>query len=234
MTDVDAVLFDLDDTLVAYTEPSGAVLSAAFERVGVDPIFPIDAYYARYETHLERHDSIRDLRRACFADAAAEVGHGADLGHAVADAFHDLRAESGIDLLPGALEALDALDGDHLLGVVTNGPPDVQGSKLSAVGLEETFGTVVYAGFDTRAKPHSAPFRRALDALDASADRAVHVGNSLASDVAGARAAGLRSAYVPAYSEESDETPDYHLDSLSDLVSPPWLPGTGAPTNGSL
>ena len=225
MTDrpVDTVLFDLDDTLVTYRRSSGEVLADAFEAVGVDPFFEVEAYYERYESFLREHDSIRDLRRACFRDIADGCGHDGDLADRVADAFHDLRDPTAVDLLPGAEEVLDALTADHRLGVVTNGTPDVQRPKIEAAGLGDRFETIVFAGHDTAPKPDPEPFDRALDALDGVPERAIHVGNSLGSDVAGAHAAGLQSAWIPAYEEDHAAEPHYALESLHDLLSPPWM-----------
>lgn len=76
---------------------------------------------------------------------------------------------------------------DHALGIVTNGGPDTQKPKLDALGLTRSFDTVVYAGYDVAPKPDPAPFERALGDLDVRPERAVHVGNSLEADVAGAR-----------------------------------------------
>ena len=226
MTDspVETVLFDLDDTLVAYPRAASAVLADAFDAVGVAPVFPVEAYFERYDEFLTDAASLLDLREACFAALAEERGVDVDVGRAVARAFTERRDPDNVELLPGAAEVLATLADDHgcRLGLVTNGPPMAQRPKLSAVGLDGRFETVVFAGHDTAPKPDPAPFRRALSALDAAADAAVHVGNSLASDVAGAAAAGLRSAWIPAYAEEATATPDYRLESLADLGSPPW------------
>jgi len=51
---------------------------------------------------------------------------------------------------------------------------------------------MVFAGHETPPKPDPEPFRRALDDLGVAPERAVHVGDSLATDVAGAARAGLR------------------------------------------
>ncbi len=108
---------------------------------------------------------------------------------------------------------------------MTNGDPRMQRTKLSAVGLADAFEAVVFAGFDGPAKPAPDPFERALEALAATPERAVHVGNSLATDVAGARAAGVAAAWVPAdpaAQSPPDPAPTYVLDSLADLTEPPW------------
>lgn len=220
---VDAVLFDLDDTLVTYNRTTTAVLEEAFAAVGVDPFFAPEDYFARYESHLPTADSIESIRETAFAAIASDRGRDPALGREVARAFNDRRDHADVSLLPGARETLDAFAGEYRLGIVTNGPPDVQRPKLAGTALDDVFETVVFAGFDTEPKPAVEPFQRALSGLDARADRTVHVGNSLASDVAGAHAAGLTSVWIPAYEEDAQVDPHYRLESLAALVDRPWV-----------
>src|SRR5699024_9714395 len=107
------------------------------------------------------------------------------------------------------------------VGVVTNGPPEMQSDKLAALGLDDAFETVVHAGYDAPAKPDPEPFHRALSALDGEPASAVHIGNSLSSDVAGAQAAGLRSVWLDDGSTP-DPVPDHTLASMEELANPPW------------
>jgi putative hydrolase of the HAD superfamily len=220
---VDTVLFDLDDTLVTYNRTTAELLDEAFDAVGIDPFFSAEAYFARYEEFLSTTDSMEELREACFAAIADDGGRDPGVGRDVARAFNARRDHGDVRLLPGAREVVDAFRDEYRLGVVTNGPPDVQRPKLAGAGLESTFETVVFAGYDTDPKPDPAPFYRALATLESESERAVHVGNSLASDVAGAHAAGLRSVWIPAYEEEETVEPHYRLPSLAELMSPPWV-----------
>lgn len=222
---IDVVLFDLDDTLCAYRRSPGEVLSASFSRAGIEPFFSVTDYYARYDEYLEESSGIDDLRRQCFGDLAAESGYDRDLGVAVAAAYSRERDQRAVAVLDGAREALDALDRDHRLGLVTNGDPAMQREKLAAVDLADPFETFVFAGFDAPPKPAPDPFERALEELAATPERAVHVGNSLATDVAGARAAGVDAAWIPDGADvpaTPDPEPTYVLDSLADLTAPPW------------
>jgi putative hydrolase of the HAD superfamily len=220
---VDTVLFDLDDTLVTYRQTPAEVLEAAFDDVGVDPLFSIEDYYARYDRHLREEDSIKAIWRESFAAAAAANGHDPELGRAVAASFDDIRDPTAVDLLPGAADALDALAATHRIGLVTNGPPDVQRPKMEAVGLDRWLDAAVFAGYDTEPKPDPEPFDRALSALDARPEGSVHVGNSLRSDVAGAHAAGIQSVWIPAWEEDQTVEPHYRIDSIGDLRRPPWV-----------
>lgn len=220
---IDTVLFDLDDTLIEYERGASEVLEIAFERADVDPLFDAAEYYVRYDEFLHDSASVADLRENCFAALAAEAGHDPALGRRVAAEFTAERDQSRVRFLPGAREALDALAAEYALGIVTNGAPEMQREKMDALGIRERVGTVVYAGYDTPAKPDPEPFRRVLDLLDSTPETAVHVGNSLTTDVPGARAAGVRSAWVPADPDlVPDPAPDYAFESVAALASSPW------------
>jgi len=95
--------------------------------------------------------------------------------------------------------ALDALDGAWALGLVTNGASCLQREKIAASGLEARFEAVVVSGELGVGKPDPAIFAHALDALGCG--EGVMVGNSLARDVAGALAAGLRAVWVNRFGE---------------------------------
>lgn len=217
----DAVLFDLDDTLVEYERGQAELLAAAFDDVGVDPFFDAAEYVRRFDEFADDADGVDDLRRNCFAAIAAERDRDPGTGRAVADAYAAERDHSRVRLLPGALDALDAVS-EHRVGLVTNGAREMQRQKLEGAGLDGRFETVVYAGADTPSKPHPEPFRRATAALGVDPERTLHVGNSLSSDVAGAHAAGVRSAWVPADDGTPDPEPDYAFENLREFASLSW------------
>jgi len=76
LADAAAVTFDLDDTLVSYRRSPGEVLAAAFDAVGVDPAFPVDAYYERFAEFNDRTDSIGELRVPSLAALLDRTGDG--------------------------------------------------------------------------------------------------------------------------------------------------------------
>ncbi|MFC4550898.1 MULTISPECIES: HAD family hydrolase [Halorussus] len=221
---VDAVLFDLDGTLVEYERPAGELLARSFEAAGVDPFFEFQAYLDRFDDHMGPGVSITEGRANCFAAIAEECGRDPEDARAVAAAYREERDHSRVRTLPGAADVVESLAADHALGVITNGPPDAQTAKLEASGLADRFETAVFAGYDTAAKPDPEPFEVALDALGSRPERAVFVGNSLSADVAGAHAAGLRSVWYPAEADvEPDPEPHFAFESLAALADRPWL-----------
>jgi putative hydrolase of the HAD superfamily len=221
---IDGVLFDLDGTICDYRRPGDEILATAFGRAGVEPLFSMGDYLGAFEDHAPPGEPIDVQREACFAALAAEAGGAPGVGRSVARVYAEERDHSEVDPLPGALEAIEHLAEDHRIGMVTNGPPDMQATKLAALGLDDAFETVVHAGHDAPPKPDPEPFYLALDALAVEPGRALHVGNSLEADVAGARAAGLRTAWLPETpdADSGDHAPDYVLSSLADLAEPPW------------
>lgn len=93
-------------------------------------------------------------------------------------------------------ETLASLHQNHSMVVVTNGAACLQREKLVASGLGEYFEAVVVSEDLGVAKPESAVFEHALSAINADHHQAVMIGDSLAKDVEGALAAGLRAIWL--------------------------------------
>lgn len=224
MSDVEAVLFDLDGTVWEYRRPGSEILAAAFEEAGLEPCFTVREYVDRIDAVRAGAADEAEIRRRAFASLAEERGYGPEAGRAVAEVYTRERDYRDVRALPGAREALEALASEYRIAAVTNGPREAQEPKLNELGLAGTFERVVYAGEETPHKPDPEPFEVALDHIDAAAVRTVHVGNSAVHDVAGAAAAGLRSVWIPREGDEAADghEPDYRLGSIGDLRAPPW------------
>jgi FMN phosphatase YigB (HAD superfamily) len=123
----------------------------------------------------------------------------------------------------GAAEVLGWLHAaGYRLGVISNTlqPARYMNRSLARRGLLHLFDATIYSSDAGIAKPHPGIFRAALDAIGVPAARAVHVGDRLVADVAGAQAAGLRAVLirVAGRKEESPEiTPDATIDELTEL-----------------
>lgn len=219
---VEAVLFDIDNTLCEYRRSATELLPLAFEDAGVDPFFEAADYYARYGEFTDESADVQDLRERCFAAIARDRDRDPETGRAVARAYAARRDHANVFAPDGAREALETIADEYAVAAVTNGGPEMQSTKLAALDLADHFPTVIHAGYDAPAKPAPEPFFAALDALDVSPDRAVHVGDSLESDVAGARAAGLRAAWLRNGDGPGEHDPDYVLTSIRDLAERPW------------
>lgn len=160
-----------------------------------------------------------------WAAALAEFGvEDAALAAELAAAFVRDR-EGRNDLLPGAREALDRVKARFRIGMVTNGLPGLQRIKLRNAGLAEDFpeDVLVVSGDHGFGKPDPRLFEMALAKLGVAPDEAVMVGNSLRSDIGGAKAAGIRSVWINLDGETpaAERRPDIEVRSITDV--PPAL-----------
>jgi len=215
----DAVLFDLDGTLVRRTQDTAGLYERTFERVGVEPFAAPEELWAVLDGPPDPADEVGYLG-AGFARLAAQHGRRVD-AIALAEAFVDGVDNTQVTFRDEAEGALTAARDTAATAVLTNGPEYRQAEKVGAVGLTERVDTVVYAGDMPRRKPHAAPFESTLDSLGVSANRALYVGDSLGYDVAGAHNAGLTAAYLDDGDGPDPYSPEYVLESLADL--PPIL-----------
>ncbi len=194
------ISFDVDDTLIDFQTMQRrgveTVAAAMHDLLGGDHahITP-DYLLERYWQVGANHDPIvapwRALRRRVFADVLAEAGR------ADAEALADdllagyLRAfDASLSYLPGALELLDALRGRFALGWLTNG-----NTTPEEAGLGAYFDVIVMPQRQRLKKPDPAVFVEAARQAGCAVSEILHVGDSLASDVAGALAAGCRAVW---------------------------------------
>ncbi|MFC4245906.1 HAD family hydrolase [Natribaculum luteum] len=222
MSTPSAVLFDLDGTLCTYERPGSEILEAAFDRLGLEPRFEMADFHERYLEFLPASADGFDLYERTFTALCDEHDLDPSLGERLNRAFHDERDPDDLVALEGAHEVLTTFEAEYRLGLVTNGHPELQRHKLRTLAFPDVFETVVFAGYDTPAKPDPEPFRRALTAVETSPAEAVYVGNHPSVDVAGARAAGLRAAWLADADRRPSPRPDYVLESLHELRAPPW------------
>ena len=194
-----AVLLDALGTLVDLDDPVGGLLRALRARgveaeqraVGAALQAEIDHYRAEHHRAVDAA-SLEEVRRECAAVFGAALGApaaGLAPQDVLAALLEGLRFRAFDDVVP-ALTALRA--GGARLAVVSNWDVSLH-DVLARTGLAPWFDVVVTSAEERTQKPEPALFLRALERLggvDPAA--ALHVGDDLGADVAGARAAGVR------------------------------------------
>ena len=117
-------------------------------------------------------------------------------------------------------QVLHDLKKNFRLALLTNGAPDIQGTKIDGSNLASFFETIIISGDHGFGKPDPRIFQLALKRLKVAAHEAVMIGDSLNRDIAGARAAGLRTIWINRYNRtlsDSHPIPDLELTNLRDL-----------------
>jgi putative hydrolase of the HAD superfamily len=194
------VLLDALGTLVELQPPAPRL-----RRLLADAGFEVDeeraaagfgaeiAYYLDH--HLEGSDpaALDELRDRC-AEVLRDALRLPDLDHATARRvmLGSLEFTAFADARPALRELREA---GHALVVVSNWDCSLP-EFLRPPGLLHLVDEVVSSAVVGAAKPDPAPFRHALELAGAAPAEALHVGDSLENDVAGARAAGVRAVLV--------------------------------------
>ena len=154
-----------------------------------------------YELQEDR-DSTTSLRERIWISLLSE--HGIDdkeLAHRLSDVYIVLRTESLV-LFDGVVRLLVDLREKYTLGLLTNGPSDMQWEKIKLLSLEGYFDTIIVSGDVGIHKPDLRLFARLLREVNAPAYKALYVGNSYEMDIIGANDAGMFSVWVHPNSEE--------------------------------
>jgi putative hydrolase of the HAD superfamily len=97
---------------------------------------------------------------------------------------------------PETHEVLDRLAARMPIALVTNGAARLQREKLARTGIEGRFDVIVDSETVGIGKPSREMFDVALRRLRVAPEAAAMIGNDVARDIAGARAAGVRPIWV--------------------------------------
>jgi putative hydrolase of the HAD superfamily len=190
---INAVLFDLDDTLYLQEEwltgAFDAVASEAERAAGVDP-GPLRVALASIAAEGSDKGHIIDR-------ALTQCGYDGGLVTRLVPAFLE-HAPTELKPFPGVLKALARLREQVPIGLVSDGEPGAQKAKLSALVLSDAFDVVVLSDELGRShrKPDPAPLLEAAKAIGADPGAIVYVGDRPDKDVEGARRAGMRAVRV--------------------------------------
>jgi putative hydrolase of the HAD superfamily len=206
---IEAVLFDLDDTLVdargswraGFVEATAELYaeSPSLQALGA-PEAIYDRYFRRYSEAAHRDAGggeweDRFTRQAFELLLAAHLEPDAATAHRLFEAYVQAIPRH-IELFPDAVETLEAVGARYPLGLVSNGPGRLQRPKIERFDLERFFVTVVISGEVGVRKPDPAIFALALEGLGVRAEAAVYVGDNPHHDVVGACDSGLAAIWV--------------------------------------
>lgn len=192
-----AVLFDAMGTLIELRPPAPALRSELAARFGVevreaDAARAIAAEISYYRAHLDEgrdRASLRELRRRCAEVIRTALPALADVdGGALTEALLASLRFRAFDDVPGALIALRR-QGQRLV-VVSNWDVSLH-DVLDRLGLAPRLDGVLTSAEVGARKPAPEIFRHALSLAGVDGSAAIHVGDSVKEDVAGALAAGI-------------------------------------------
>jgi len=233
LSNVRAIYFDLDDTLCSYWEASKSGLRAALAAYGPEgyEVEELARHWAAafhnyapglkksdwYQGYLKSGESTRtEQMRLMLARIGIDDG---DLAAKLSQAYMEER-DRALTLFPDALQVLDQLKSKYPLGLITNGPADIQRQEINTLGILPYFENVFIEGEMGEGKPARTVFDRAASAVGCTSDELLMVGNSYGHDVRPALEYGWHAVWIR---RESDVAP-----SASDTPGQPETKPEGA------
>jgi putative hydrolase of the HAD superfamily len=162
------------------------------------------------------------------------------IGQAGLDMFGTIIDQSFIEsppqLVDGAAEVLNSLSRSGLkIGLISNTgltSPATYEKWFSRINVLDSFDYIAFSNGLAIAKPAKKIFDATLDRLGVEPSRALHVGDNMHTDVAGATAAGMSTVWVRGGIDSPVNTshePDYTIESVADVlpVVDRWLATLG-------
>lgn len=220
------LFFDLDHTLWDYDTNAEETLIEAFElfqlgKSGLDPqrlvqdFLESNAFYwklfnenkiSKEELRIGRFNRILDDK--CEKDQLENISH-----------YFTTQCPLKRNLHTDAIFVLETLTqrGYHLY-VLTNGFEHAQKKKIESSGIQHFFkGVFTSEGIGHR-KPEIEFFQYALNRAYARAENTMMIGDNPETDIAGARTAGIDTAWFAPNVAQNNCEADYHIKSLKDLI----------------
>jgi HAD superfamily hydrolase (TIGR01509 family) len=212
---VRAVLCDLDDTLFDHTHASRCAVNELHRAVADFRCWSADEFTSRHREMLETLHlevlagrlsisaaRIERFRRLLIAANVAEPDRVApDVARTYRCAY-----ETSMQPLPGAGPLLSALKARAFrTAVVTNNLVSEQREKLAHCGLTADVDALVTSEEVGVQKPDPRIFQVALDRVGVRPEEAVMVGDAWATDIQGARAAGVRPIWLNRFGVKSPD-----------------------------
>lgn len=136
---------------------------------------------------------------------------------------------------PESVGVLETCSKDYRLGMITNGAPGIQWEKIGRSGIRGYFEHIIVSGDVGIGKPDRKIFEIAMDKFGIGPGDCLMIGDSLRSDIAGSRNAGIRCVRVDRSQVSAEKftvgpdkemprtvEPDYTVHDLNELL--PILP----------
>lgn len=194
------LLFDLDGTLLDFLKSESVSIRAVFQQFDMpsdDATVQLyskinDSYWKRFERgEIQREEIFTGrfetlLSRLQLKRSATEI----------CNAYFKALSQSAY-LIEGAIPLLDSLKENYVLCAATNGYALTQHNRLKISGLEPYFKHIFISEEMQTKKPDKRFFELAFAALGCTQPKkALMIGDSISSDIAGGIAAGCDTCYV--------------------------------------
>ena len=222
------IFFDLDRTLWDFDAAAEVAFERIYEKYNLKSLGIPSAHEFHEVYHplneqlwvLYREDKITKdyLNRTRFMQPLAHYGiHDTALADHLSEDYVYWSPRI-VRLVPGTMELLDYLKPKYHLHLITNGFQEVQHTKLSGSGLEPYFETLTVSEEVGVKKPNPEIFLYALRKANASPAESLMIGDEMAVDIDGARAAGIDQIFYNAGGKTVEGERTFEVKSLKEIT----------------
>lgn len=222
------IFFDLDRTLWDFDAAAEVAFERIYEKYNLKSLGIPSAHEFHEVYHplneqlwvLYREDKITKdyLNRTRFMQPLAHYGiHDTALADHLSEDYVYWSPRI-VRLVPGTMELLDYLKPKYHLHLITNGFQEVQHTKLSGSGLEPYFETLTVSEEVGVKKPNPEIFLYALRKANASPVESLMIGDEMAVDIDGARAAGIDQIFYNASGKTVEGERTFEVKSLKEIM----------------
>lgn len=218
-----AIFLDIDDTVFNFKKCSESALKETFSTLNLEYNKNVFESFSAIDERLWKQQkeellTVAEVLDIRFAELSETLGLNYD-SNLAKEHFGKLLGEQYI-MEPGIEEVLKELSADYKIYAASNGVLTMQENRLQLSELKKYF-TDLYVSDDIGyAKPNINFFIESMDRAKLKASEILMVGDSLVSDIAGARAADIDSVWYNPYSLEnlSKISADYEIKDLHELA----------------
>lgn len=222
------IFFDLDRTLWDFDAAAEVAFERIYEKYNLKSLGIPSAHEFHEVYHplneqlwvLYRADKITkdELNRTRFVLPLEHYGiHDTDLADHLSEDYVYWSPRI-VRLVPGTMELLEYLKPKYHLHLITNGFQEVQHTKLSGSGLEPYFETLTVSEEVGVKKPNPEIFHYALRKAGAKAEESLMIGDEMAVDIDGARAAGMDTLLFHPTEDRVEGECTYEVRSLMEII----------------
>lgn len=219
------IFFDLDNTLFDHTRAERNAILALMGAnpeifQAIDPAEFVQVYHevnkGLWKKMAAGEITSAELKRLRFQMSLENFNGDATHAESLSKQYFEFYSGQNCSL-PDVHEVLDYLQPKYQLGILSNGFPEIQETKLRNLRVGSYFKFRIYSGEVGAMKPSPEIFRAAMKRAQARADEIAFVGDSYEDDVVGASAVGWQTIFLNTNSVRHDGRADFEISGLLEL-----------------
>jgi putative hydrolase of the HAD superfamily len=227
--DVELISFDLDNTLYDYENVYRIAINEVFKLIIAEyPKLDLEQLNSTYQylklqaekLAFRENKSSLEYRKERLSSLLMKFDiDQPDLLDKVVEVYSD-NFEKNLRSFPGVKDVLEYLFDRYNGCLISEGPADMQDKTLKIFGLKKYFKFEFYSSETGLIKKDGSLFEFALKTIGVKPEQVVHIGDSQARDINGAKLVGMKVIWLNP-SGQSLQTdipkPDFQITSLSEL-----------------